>query len=920
MANKHQSPSFARRSASRKRPPQSAAQTGRQPGEKAPPDSVATTEPIVPAGRAWDGFWLVLALCVAWPLSHAYFVHSVTVRLCEDDDNTRGIQPEKRLPVILHEIANDGYVWNRYAEELGQNGQYRLRHTTFDNAPLGRSVHWNSAFAWYLRVLGELRRSVTGEPLRHAIFQASIWANPILLAIALVTFAPLGAWRFGPLCGAVFAIGMVSVPTFYEGFMPAYPDHHGVISFELLGMMFGVAWAGAGWVKPSEDSGISDSKSLEQARHGMTFSAICAGCGLWWSALSTAMVLVTLGVSVLVTALCFCRRRPGDPLFEPRLWKWWAICGAGTSFAMWLLEYFPNHMTMRLEVNHPLYSLAFLGGGWLLATLGQWLTSLGANKGPDPFPWRACLGPVVACAALPAAIVIGGSAVYIPQHPFMVGLWKNIYELQSVFTLITRANLSIHAAFGWYPVFLVASFILVGAEGTPRATKTTLLFLTIPIILLIVLQCYQSRWGLLVGPIYIALAGIVLTQIWRLVPRTMLAWTTASLGFFVAAALFVVPSFLNNFANVWVQHRSQKVVMLPGQALHLLHRQMARAILDDANGEPVVLLSSPNSSCVLSSIGGFRTVGTLYWENVEGLEAAAAALNAQSDEEALERAKKLGITHVSLMTWENFIEPYFRILHPKPEEGISFENSFGKRALFDLVIPAWTRPLVFPHNQLTQGLKQRVILLRVALGQSDSELAFHLARFMNHVAGKPEAALPMLEKVLKESPDNSLAREEYAQSLAKLGQYDKAVDELILALKDADAARREGFVGGFIPGLKNAKQPKALAKLLRAMGGRKDASPALLLQSAWMLATSSDAGSLDGTFALELLDRLDASFSANGQVLLARAAAHAAKGNFEAAIAVIDESPLQKVASPDEKKLAALLRESFLQGKAFVSP
>lgn len=856
-------------------------------------------------------------MCIAWPLVHAFLVSSVTVRLCEEMD--KSIPPDKRMPVFLHEIANDGYVWNRYAEELGQNGRYRLRFTTFDNAPDGRAVHWNSAFAWYLRFLGELGRDSTGESLRHAIFRMSIWANPILLAIALGAFAPLTAWRFGPLCGSVIAIGMVSVPTFYEGFMPAYPDHHGVISFELLGMMFGIAWAGVGWVKSSDRSDFAAATSLEQAKHGMTFSAICAGCGLWWSALSTAMVMVTLGVSVLATACVFRRRGLDDPVFQPDLWKWWAMCGAGVSFGFWLLEYFPNHMTMRLEVNHPLYSLAFLGGGWLIATLGEWLANLGSPSTKKPFPWRECLWPVAACAVLPATILIGGAAVYIPKDPFMARLLTNIYELQPIFTLMKHAGLSWQAAFGWYPLFLLTSFVLLAIPGPGRGTKSVLLFLTVPILLLIALQCYQSRWGLLVGPIYIALAGVVVTQVWRLVPHTTTARSIAAVLLIVTGAWFVVPPGANAFGNVWRQYSSEKIAILPGQALHLLHRQMARAVLDDAAGDPVVLLSSPNSSCILSALGGFRTVGTLYWENVNGLEVAAAALNAQSDQEGLDRAMQIGVTHVSLMTWENFIEPYFNILHPKPEDGVTVKKSFAQRALFERVIPVWTRPLVFPPNALTKGLNQQVLLLRVAPKQSENEIRFHLARFVRHVEGKPEAAIPMLEKILESAPESSLARVEYAEILAGLGRFELAVDELIRGLKDAEAPVREAYVANFTKGLIGAKQYKSLAKLLHEMAGRKDASPGLLVQAAWLLATLPDDDARDGGFALELLDKLDGSASGNADVLLARAAAHAAKGNFPAAIAALDESPFERVASPHQKRIGVTLRASFQQGKPFIN-
>lgn len=883
-------------------------------------ENPATTgeAPAAPAAHhhAWQAFWLVLGLCAAWVLAHTFMVDSVTVRLCDEVD--RGIPQEKRMPVFLNEIANDGYVWNRHAEELGHNGMWRLRRTEFDNSPHGRSVHWNSAFAWYLRGLGELRQGVTGEPLRHAIFRMSIWANPILLLVALGIFAPLSARRFGPLCGVVLAIGMVAVPSFREGFLPAYPDHHGLISFALLGMLFGIVWAGAGWVKAANCPDFAPAASYDQARHGMTFSAICGACSIWFSALSTSMVLGTIGISALITAFFFRRRAPGDPVFHASLWKWWTKVGAGTALGLWLFEYFPNHMSMRLEVNHPFYALAWLGGGWMIAILGGWLAGDGnEDSGPRSFPWRACILPMLACAVLPAAILIGGPAVYIPRDPFMVGLWKNIAELLSITERIRLTGLPWQAAFGWYPLFVLASFVLIAMTGPGRGAKASLLFLTLPVVIMTGLQFYQSRWGLLVGPLYIALAAILVPQVWKLVPRHKAARAVAFILLMTSGVFFVRPTFLSTVGRVWLQYRSEKISIQPGQGLALLHRQMARAILDDANGEPVVLLSSPNSSCILSALGGFRTVGTLYWENVEGLKSAAAALNAQTEQEAFDLLKKHGITHVSMMTWENFIEPYFNILHQTPQEGVTVMNSFGKRALFDRTIPSWTRPLVFPPNVLTQGLNQQVLMLRVAPGQSEIEGRYHLARFVRFVEGKPDVAMEVLEQILKQAPASSLARVEYADLLASKGRFEQAVDELKLALKDADAPTRENYAGNFIKGLMSARQYKPLTSLLRNVAAYNDATPGTILQSAWLLATLPDEDARDGAFALGLVEGLEKIADGNPELVLAKAAAHAATGDFAAALAALDEPAFEQKANPEQQQIAASLRSSYQQGKVW---
>jgi hypothetical protein len=68
-------------------------------------------------------------------------------------------------------------------------------------------------------------------------------------------------------------------------------------------MLFGIAWAGAGWVQAAEGKDFVPPHSIRQARHGMIFSAICGAAGLWVSALSTAMVLGGIGTAALAAAM-----------------------------------------------------------------------------------------------------------------------------------------------------------------------------------------------------------------------------------------------------------------------------------------------------------------------------------------------------------------------------------------------------------------------------------------------------------------------------------------------------------------------------------------------------------------------------------------------------------------------------------------
>lgn len=791
--------------------------------KKKPKTPLAPTEPVVtPRSGAstseilsWCGFTAILIACMGYVLFHAFLIDRVTVRLCRELDGPNA-KPAEVLPVPLLEIAFDGYVWNRHAEKLGENGEWRVRFTDMDNAPHGREVHWSSGFAWYLRGLGEIYRHYTGDTLRNSIFRMSIWANPILLVIALALFSTLSARRFGPLCGSVLAIGMVSTASFYEGFLPAYPDHHGITAFALLGLIFGIAWAGAGWVQKPGANAFLPPRSYDQAKHGMIFSAVCGAAGLWISAFSAAMVLSGIGLAAIVTTLLF--RQSAEKsgcVFEASLWRIWSIWGAGAALGFYILEYFPNHIGVRLEVNHPLYDLAWLGGGWIIAVICGWLVS----RGNEPFPWKSLLLPLLACLALPAVILIGGPKAYIPSDAFMGGLWKNIAELLPLMTRIEMGAITWKVAFGYFPLFIVIAIALTFFRRVDGGSKAVLVFLCIPIVMITAMQFYQVRWGMLNGPLYIALAGLVVPQIWRLVPQYPAARVAGILTLCVAAYLFSVDTVRGMLLPFWKQYSSEKNIEVgSGQLLALLHRDMAKAILQNANGKPVTVLSSPNSSCLLSTLGGFKTVGTLYWENVDGLKTAAEMLNAQSDDEALAMLKKHGITHVSMMPWENFIGPYFQILNPNPVPGKSLENSFGQRALFKKELPHWARPIPYPKNFLSNALQQDVLLLEIVPDQSPAEAEFHLARFERLSEGNPVAAEFRLKSILDRSPESAIVRMELATLYLDQKRFDDAKTQVLEAMKNAPPDVRRQNLQNFAQALRQFGATTQADEILKAAG------------------------------------------------------------------------------------------------------
>jgi hypothetical protein len=504
--------------------------------------------------------------------------------------------------------------------------------------------------------------------------------------------------------------------------------------------------------------------------------------------------VIAFGIGIgAILGVCFFAKSAEREGYEYHcaLWKLWSLVTAGGSLFFYLLEYFPNHMGMRLEVNHPLYALAWLGGGWIIYEATLWIRAI--QQKPTPFPWKRFMLPFLACLVLPSLILLGGSKFYTLRDEFQTGLLKNVAEVLPLLTRIQMGAITWKVAFGYFPLFVLAALVLIFIPRMCSAAKGVFVLLICPILVVTCMQFAQVRWGMLNGPTYIALAGILIPQVWSLLPKTTISRTIGTIVLAAMVYLFSIDTVNGMLIPFWNQYTSKKNMQVgSGQLLALLHRDMAKTLLQNANGKPIVLLSSPNSSCLLATLGGFKTVGTLYWENTEGLKSAAQMLNAQSDDEALELLQKHGITHVSLMTWENFIGPYFQIIYPNPVPGKSLENSFGQRALFKKMIPQWARPIPYPKNFLTNALKQDILLLEIVPDQTKEEAEFHLARFLRISEGNPVAAEIMLKGILDRSPASNAVRMELADLYVDQKRFGEAQNQFILSMNGiAPEVRRQ---------------------------------------------------------------------------------------------------------------------------------
>ena len=572
-------------------------------------------------------------------------------------------------------FAADAQTWVRHALSLAEGDQVRLRYTTVDNAPKGREVHWNSAWAWMIVLAGWLDHWISGTPLPDSIERMTIWLCPFTLTLLTVIVSWWTARRAGALAAAIVAFAIIGHPRVYEGFFPSYVDHHGLLTVAVVAMSVGSLLMGAGWWKaaPEEGPRIMPA-SAAIARQGAVFSALSGAFGMWVSAASVIPPVGIVGGIGVVTLLVFGRNvvRQGM-VFDGDVWRIWGRVGAAASFGFYLLEYFPNHLGLRLEANHPFYSLAWLGGGEIIAQIGErWLS----RGGPDRKRNRNLVFALAAVVVAPLTIMIGGTKVFVVVDPFLSQLHKvHIQEFLPLWITIR--------GMGWQTVFSV-----IGLENIPLLVGIVLLvvhgrrlqllvgFATFGGLAFTGMAWFQSRWLLNASGFQVGLA-LVLVSYFTLGLRPRLRWIAG----IAAAGLLFMPHAITR-----ITHGRSDVVnrrVGPKDANVVLFRDIARVIRASQPEGEVVLLTSPNSSTSVGYYGRFKTLGTLYWENNEGLKAAAALLSANSVVEAADLVRKHKVTHIAMISEENFVEPYFRLYRPDAKAD-DVRKCFGYQLLVDV--------------------------------------------------------------------------------------------------------------------------------------------------------------------------------------------------------------------------------------------
>lgn len=801
----------------------------------------------------------------------------------------QGAESATPLRQVIPARYADAQMWVRHALVRQETGAYRLRFTPVDNAPHGREVHWSSSPLWLLRGAAAAHQAVTGEAGATALERTILWINTPLLLAAMLALSVWAARRGGVAAGALVAAGMIGHDRFYEGFATANFDHHGLVNTALLGLLLGVVFMGAGWRRdggleaayPAPASGAGPiglgrmawrgwPDRLSAARRAAIFSGICGGLGLALSAASVVPVIAFVGVAGLLAAwfLGAAARRDGA-VFEPAIWRAWGTAGAATAFACYLGEYAPADLGWRLEVNHPLHALAWWGGAELVAQLAAWRPGVEADGARQLRPARLGLA-LLAVAAVPLTIVIGGPAVFAVVDPFVADLRHFVAEGRSLPAALRQAGLAA-ARFDFLLSLLLvpACIVLARRRG---AARLPVFWLLLVVLALTAMSVLEVRWNRTLGVAQITLVVVLATAgataLW---PRRP-GWVAAG-----AVVLFLVPAV----QRVVVTHRENRAGRVAaGDLLQPLYRDLAAALRAGQPRGDTILLASPNASAGIAYFGRFRTLGTLFWENTPGLRAAAEIFSAVSDDEAFHLLKTRKVTHVALLTTANFLGEYYRLLHPDagPEAA---KRTFGHRLLTQRSPPPWLQPIPYrPPADLGEAAGG-VRLYRFMPDQDEVDWLFFTA--VAHVAAG-DAALG--ERTLESA----------------LGRVPPARRSDVLAA--AGSAFYEYGADGI-----------AVRFLQRSLQFNYHAPVALT--HAWILATSREDRLRDGVAALMLAEPIARSNPGDATAWSTLAAAQAELGRFSLAVAAAERALAAAGAAGDAASVSLLRQrlESFRAGR-----
>lgn len=676
-----------------------------------PKPAANATTPVSHPARINRRAWLVFPL-----LALAFTVVTTAIRVRRIDfvsdvagnpaPAPSGVAPERRPDwqprLVVPGHHNESFEWLDQTRQMFARREWRVRYVDYEDAKAGHEVYASSPYRWWLGLLAGCYHGVTGIPLGPSLEWVALFADPLLLLILGAATTVFVARRFGVMAAAFASTALATLFPLAAEFLPGVPDDHGLAQacalWSVLPLLAGAA---------------------RNSRRWFVAGGVAGGLGMWISVSRELPILFGVGVGALLAAWISRAAAKAAPSAErPSLpWRAWSTAGAATCLAAYLVEFFPSHTGgWELRVIHPIFGVAWLGAGELLARTTAWIEG--------ERPRRSLRGAAAwvlagaALASLPAAMRIGRSLGFLSV------------DLASMRLSLLPAGAAAPNFWAW---------LMENGFNHALSAAVLPLLIVVPSVVFLFLPkiagtAPRIAIALALGPVVVA-GGFAIRQIswWNGVDAALLALLVAAAAALRGAprprlvaglaAAFAALLLLPGAVQLWPSAEGQtRDGLSEGEVIGLVERDLAYWLAKHVGSQGAVALAPPNETTTLYYYGGIRGLATFGWDDFDGFQAAVRIASATTPEEAQELIGLHGATHIIIPSWDPFMDVFANI-----GEG-QVAGTFLAR-LHQWNLPPWLRPVPYLLPTIAGFEGQSVVILEVVDEQDDATAASRLAEY-----------------------------------------------------------------------------------------------------------------------------------------------------------------------------------------------
>ena len=619
--------------------------------------------------------------------------------------------------LIVPERNETSYEWIAQTQQMFAQGEMRVRQVAEDNAPVGREVRAPSPYRWWLGFLAWLDHARSGRPLGLSVERVSLYADPLIHGLLLVCSTALVAGRFGSFAAGLFSVGWVTLFPFAAGFLPGVPDQHGLArACGMIGVLFFLA-------------------GLRAARQRDVWFGLAGAvgtAGLWLDVPTQVPILTGLALGGLLAAWVMRRRgiEPADLSLSARAWRLWSLAGAIAVCTFYLVEYFPAHLgDWRLDYIHPLYGLAWLGLGEVLAWATRWgRRETSAGKLGEGVRLVLALAAV---AAVPLAMHWTGQRGFLARDLLSVRLTNQPAGIVAVSLMSwlsrTGATATVWATLLPLTILLPAGWML----ATSRASTTRRISLALALgpVLVALGFAFQllAWWSAVGGMLLVLLAAATATESANETGLKRWLW-----------AVLLVLIALPGIGQLWPgRGNEEQLILTQAETEQLVERDLAHWLARHAGETGAVVFAPPHQTAALGYFGGLRGIGTFSADNQAGFGAALRLSAANNMDEARLLIQAHEVRYIVVPSWDSFFDEFGRLYLAAQ---FSNRKSFLIGEIRRWNLPLWLRPVAYPMPVIPGFESQSVLVLEVVEEQKPAVALGRLAEYMVETGDLDRAA------------------------------------------------------------------------------------------------------------------------------------------------------------------------------------